>query len=112
VVAAFFRTRDVEPLTHRVEQRRAGIDRKAAHRPIHPERDLGVHDRCITRARRSEKRAWTRLPAKGAPTLRANGGFVPDYYLIPLLLVVMSLGLTALIYWGGFVEERRNRTRV
>jgi hypothetical protein len=36
---------------------------------------------------------------------------VPDYYLIPLLLVVMSLGLTALIYWGGFIEERRNGNR-
>lgn len=34
---------------------------------------------------------------------------LPDYILIPLLLVIMSLGLTALIYWGGFVEERRNR---
>jgi hypothetical protein len=37
---------------------------------------------------------------------------VPDYILIPILLVVMSLALTGLIYWGGFVEERRNRTRV
>lgn len=36
---------------------------------------------------------------------------VPDYYLIPILLVVMSLALTALIYWGGFVEERRNGAR-
>ncbi|MEA2689977.1 MAG: hypothetical protein QOD51_2584, partial [Candidatus Eremiobacteraeota bacterium] len=34
-----------------------------------------------------------------------------DYILIPILLVVMSLGLTALIYWGGFVEERRNSRR-
>jgi hypothetical protein len=33
---------------------------------------------------------------------------LPDYYLIPILLVIMSLGLVALIYWGGFVEERRN----
>jgi hypothetical protein len=37
---------------------------------------------------------------------------VHDYILIPILLVVMSLGLTALIYWGGFVEERRNSRRV
>jgi hypothetical protein len=37
---------------------------------------------------------------------------VPSYYLIPLLLVAMSVGLLALIYWGGFIEERRNgRTR-
>ena len=37
---------------------------------------------------------------------------MPDYILIPLLLVLMSVGLTALIYWGSFVEERRNgRTR-
>jgi hypothetical protein len=34
---------------------------------------------------------------------------LPDYYLIPILLVIMSLGLTALLYWGGFVEEGRNR---
>jgi len=33
---------------------------------------------------------------------------VPSYYFIPWLLVAMSLGLVALIYWGGFVEERRN----
>jgi len=25
-----------------------------------------------------------------------------------LFLVVLSLGLTALLYWGGFVEEKRN----
>jgi hypothetical protein len=38
---------------------------------------------------------------------------VPDYILIPLLLVLMSVGLMALIYWGSFVEERRNgRSRV
>ena len=38
---------------------------------------------------------------------------MPSYYLIPILLVIMSLGLTALMYWGGFVEERRNaRPRV
>jgi hypothetical protein len=36
---------------------------------------------------------------------------VPDYILIPLLLVLMSVGLVALIYWGSFVEERRNRNR-
>jgi hypothetical protein len=33
---------------------------------------------------------------------------MPSYYLIPLLLVVMSLALVAALYWGGFVEERRN----
>jgi hypothetical protein len=38
---------------------------------------------------------------------------MPSYYLIPILLVVMCLGLVGLLYWGGFVEERRNsRTRV
>jgi hypothetical protein len=43
----------------------------------------------------------------------ANRDFVPDYILIPLLLVIMSVGLTALIYWGASIEERRNgRTRV
>jgi hypothetical protein len=33
---------------------------------------------------------------------------VPSYYLIPWLLVILSVGLMVLIYWGGFVEERRN----
>lgn len=33
---------------------------------------------------------------------------MPSYYLIPWSLVVLSLALTALLYWGGFVEERRN----
>jgi hypothetical protein len=42
------------------------------------------------------KRASKRRPA------------LPDYYLIPILLVIMSVALVALIYWGGFVEERRN----
>jgi hypothetical protein len=36
---------------------------------------------------------------------------VPDYILIHILLVVISIGLMALIYWGGFVEERRNGRR-
>ncbi len=33
---------------------------------------------------------------------------MPTYWLIPTLLVVFSLILTGLIFWGGFVEERRN----
>jgi hypothetical protein len=33
---------------------------------------------------------------------------VPDYILIPILLVILALALTGLLYWGGFVEERRN----
>jgi hypothetical protein len=33
---------------------------------------------------------------------------LPDYVLIPLLLVILALGIVALIYWGGLVEERRN----
>ena len=37
---------------------------------------------------------------------------MPDYYLIPVLLIVMTLALIALIYWGGFVEERRNDARI
>jgi nitrogen fixation-related uncharacterized protein len=36
---------------------------------------------------------------------------MPTYYLIPLSLVVLAVGLTALLYWGGFVEERRNGRR-
>nr|WP_317994359.1 hypothetical protein [Vulcanimicrobium alpinum] len=49
---------------------------------------------------------------KGTRGERANpnakGVCVPDYIAIPLFLVVMSAGLVALIYWGGFVEEKRN----
>jgi hypothetical protein len=33
---------------------------------------------------------------------------MPSYYLIPWLLVAMSVILAGLIYWGGFIEERRN----
>jgi hypothetical protein len=33
---------------------------------------------------------------------------VPDYYAIPLFLVVLSFALVGLLYWGGLVEERRN----
>jgi hypothetical protein len=36
---------------------------------------------------------------------------VPSYFVIPVLLVVMSVAIMALIYWGGFVEERRNKNR-
>ena len=33
-------------------------------------------------------------------------------WTVPILLVVMSAALVALIYWGGMVEEKRNgRTR-
>ena len=32
-----------------------------------------------------------------------------SYYVIPWLLVVLSVALVALIYWGSLVEERRNR---
>jgi len=34
---------------------------------------------------------------------------LPDYVLIPILLVLLSIALVALIYWGGLVEERRNK---
>ena len=61
------------------------------------------------------RRAAGRTPARrtrDGPRERANangkGGRVPDYVLIPILLVILSLALTALLYWGGFVEERRN----
>ena len=30
-------------------------------------------------------------------------------FTIPILLVVMTVVLAGLIYWGGFVEEARNR---
>ncbi len=33
---------------------------------------------------------------------------MPDYVLIPILLIVLALALTGLLYWGGLVEERRN----
>lgn len=31
-----------------------------------------------------------------------------SYYTIPILLVILSAGLTALIFWGSTIEERRN----
>lgn len=65
-----------------------------------------------TRVGSAQNRAGTRLLARGSPNGRANPDRVPDYILIPILLVVMSIGLMALIYWGGFVEERRNSRRV
>jgi hypothetical protein len=33
---------------------------------------------------------------------------VPSYYIVPWSLVALSVILIGLIYWGGFVEERRN----
>jgi len=30
-------------------------------------------------------------------------------FVVPILLVVMTLVLVAFLYWGGFVEEARNR---
>jgi hypothetical protein len=46
--------------------------------------------------------------ARGAGIGAAKGGSVPLYWLIPWSLVALSVVLVALIYWGGFVEERRN----
>lgn len=40
--------------------------------------------------------------------VRERTSSVPSYYLIPVLLVIMSLAIVGLIYWGGFIEERRN----
>ena len=37
---------------------------------------------------------------------------MPTYWLIPWLLVAFSVIVTGLIFWGGFVEERRNRRSV
>jgi hypothetical protein len=30
-------------------------------------------------------------------------------YTVPILLVIMTVVITAVLYWGGFVEEARNR---
>jgi hypothetical protein len=30
-------------------------------------------------------------------------------WTVPIFLIVFSAAITALIYWGGFVEEARNR---
>lgn len=57
------------------------------------------------------QRAGPRPSAQGTRSLHANEDSVPSYYLIPILLVIMSVGLMALIYWGSFVEERRNKSR-
>jgi hypothetical protein len=51
---------------------------------------------------------------KGSRRGRANrsddskGDPVPSYYVVPVSLVLMSVALVAIIYWGGFQEERRN----
>jgi hypothetical protein len=39
---------------------------------------------------------------------RGEGSRVPTYWLIPWSLVALSVVLVGLIYWGGFIEERRN----
>jgi hypothetical protein len=62
-------------------------------------------------AHRGGNRPGPRPAAQGTRGLRANEDSVPSYYLIPILLVIMSVGLMALIYWGSFVEERRNKSR-
>jgi len=36
---------------------------------------------------------------------------VADYILIPILLVIMSVAILAVIYWGAIIEERRNSRR-
>jgi hypothetical protein len=36
---------------------------------------------------------------------------VPDYVAIPAGLCVLCIVLAALLYWGGFIEERRNARR-
>jgi hypothetical protein len=30
-------------------------------------------------------------------------------YNVPNFLIIVTLGSVALIYWGGFIEERRHR---
>lgn len=44
----------------------------------------------------------------GSEQLGAEGARMPSYYAIPLFLVILSLALVGLLYWGGFIEERRN----
>jgi hypothetical protein len=51
------------------------------------------------------------LRGAGSGTSRAEKPSVQPYYAIPLFLVVFSLALVALLYWGGFEEERRNSSR-
>jgi hypothetical protein len=56
--------------------------------------------------------ARRRVTARSRELDQRKGEPVPSYYLIPWSLVALSLVLTGLLYWGGFVEERRNgRTR-
>jgi hypothetical protein len=30
-------------------------------------------------------------------------------YNVPIFLIIATVGSIALLYWGGFIEERRNR---
>jgi len=65
LIAALFRSGEVEPLAQRVEQRGAGINGKVPRGPVHPKGDLDVHapdcTRKLTRSSRS-------LAAKSVPT--------------------------------------------
>ena len=31
-----------------------------------------------------------------------------SYVVIPVLLIILSVALVGVLYWGGFIEERRN----
>jgi len=33
---------------------------------------------------------------------------VQSYVVIPVLLIILSVALVGVLYWGGFIEERRN----
>ncbi|HZC29339.1 MAG TPA: hypothetical protein VE269_06330, partial [Gaiellaceae bacterium] len=89
----------------------AGVRGKTVRRPVHAQRDLEVHDLARLPADDRRHRASPCPAARDADVPRERSA-VPSYYLIPTLLTVMTVVLMALIYWGSFVEERRNKNRV
>jgi hypothetical protein len=32
-------------------------------------------------------------------------------FTVPIVIMILCIGIAALIYWGGFAEERRGRSR-
>src|SRR5258708_1695959 len=47
VVAALLGAGESEPLAQRIQQRGAGINGKPVYRPVHPQRDLKIHNVCL-----------------------------------------------------------------
>jgi cobalamin biosynthesis Mg chelatase CobN len=56
-------------------------------------------------ARNDAKRSARRL--QGAQTAKREA--VSMSFTVPIIIMLLTIGLAVLIYWGGFAEERRAR---